>query len=455
MRDAGRNNVRTRFEYLALGVALLGGLARGDEPPLRYGLRVGDWLTYERRALVVSLADRQQRWETFDRIQVRCLTEREGDLLVLLDSTRLVSGQAGPLRGLLVYLDSRGQRRWPPGMKTRIGPLETLLDVVPPLRPAAEPRATWRGPPDVYGRRWRCTRIGADERRRGTIKCEYEVEDPTGVSEIMGQTHSGRFWLDPEGQVVTRIEARVVDEQSAQQTDVVTTLRQRARLDEGWCSRRTTETPRYLCVLQSEDRLRDELVRQSERAEQVFRGLERVWSAFRADLEPNANSPFAALGQTRRQALPHEEVALRAQARYAAYWLGRVAQAWSLQDVAGQSCNSEALRGKVTIEYLWSSESVWGLRGLQVLRRLQDELAGAAVNVVALNLDQDSLRGQRAAKRCGYGLTVVLAGPLQSIEAPPEYPVLRVLDSTGVVRRVVLGWRWSYADVVKPMLAER
>ncbi|HUU96301.1 MAG TPA: hypothetical protein VM487_11220 [Phycisphaerae bacterium] len=422
--------------------------------PLRYALQPGEHLVYERRALDSTLETGQEQQRIVDRIRLWCLAREGDENLLLLEQTRSRDGRVEPLRGAVFYLDQRGRRRVPDVVQTRLAELEPAFEFFPELRPALQPDPTWTTTPDLYGQRWRCTRIGPDPRFAGHVRVEFVVEDPTGVANFVGQSQSGSFWFDREAGIVTRVESQRDDRHAGLHTKAITVLRLRKRCDKSWCVRRADEVQRYLRTLRHEDRYLQQIVNEPTRLEQTFRQLNRLWEEFMVDLKRDEPSPLRQLGAVAPQQLAAQRERLEARAWLGQRWLGQTAADWSLQDPAGQTISSEALRDRYVVECFWSAESLGSLRAFETLRRLQRELADKPVHVVCLNLDRDVELARRAAQRCGKDLTTVLVGPPVVGEAPPELPVFRVVDRRGKIRGVFIGWRPSLADELAALLGE-
>jgi hypothetical protein len=422
--------------------------------PLRYAVQPGDYLVYERRALDSTPQTGQEQQRIVDRIRLWCLArEGDGNLLLLLQ-TRSRNGRVGPLRGAVFYLDQRGRRRVPDVVQTRLAELEPALELLPELRPAPRPAPAWTTTPDLYGQRWRCTRIGPDPRFANHVRVEFVVEDPTGVADFVGQSESGTFWFDREAGIVTRVESQRDQRHADVHTEAITVLRLRKQCDKSWCVRRADEVQRYLRALRHEDRYLQQIVNEPTRLEQTLRQLNRLWQEFMVDLKRDEQSPLRQLGAIALQQLAAQRERLEARAWLGQRWLGRSAADWSLQDPAGQTLNSEALRDRYVVECFWSAESLGSLRTFETLRRLQRELTDKPVHVVCLNLDRDVELARRAVRCCGQDLTTVLVGPPVVGEAPPELPVFRVVDRRGKIRGVFVGWRPSLANELAPLLGE-
>jgi hypothetical protein len=413
-------------------------------PPLRYRFEVGQQLVYERKAVTTPLDATAPARQVAEQIEVWCLRREGHEVLLLLHLTRGTEGRSEPARGALLYLDETGRRRIPDESALRLGPLDSALEVLPMLPLVVQQLSAWSTPYDLYGRQWRCTRREAGE-APGFIAVDFTEEDSSGVAEVLGQSRSGQFRFDPVGGYVTRLELQEHDARAQTRTTVSAVLRQTAAHTAAWAARRAEEADRFLRTLRHEDRLLGEVLSQPDELPQTRAQLDRLWAAFASDVEAPAASPFAVLAEARRQQLVADADTLRARAALARRWLSLPARPWSLQDASGHTVMSEALRRGVVIECFWSAESVWGLRALQSLRQLPQDPARPPLRVISYNMDFNIAVARQAIERCGQGLTQILGGPLQDVEALPEFPVVRLVDPRGIVRGLWVGWEPSYA----------
>jgi hypothetical protein len=464
------------------------------EHALHYRLSPGDQLVYELRETTMALDDNvaaglctgrnEPRGNRTEQIQVWCLRRAGQELLILvaalgagdgpsqpltqrapeggadreaipeLRSDRCVKGQ--PLIGLPFYMDEAGRPRWPEEVRSRAGDLENALVVIPRLPLAVESDAFWLTGPDLWGQQWRCWNRGprpepatpASEPGRPprTRLCiEFTAENRLGSAEVWGLECAGRFWFDPLLGCMTRIEVDETNRLRATRTHLVAVLRQKLTNPPAWATRRADEAQRYLRTLRHEDRLLHDLAVRGEELPQTMEQFDRLWAAFKSDVDGRSGSPLAGLADARRQWLRRDAEVLRARAVLGRRWMNQPARPWSLQDPNGRTLTSESLRQSIVIECLWSAESTWGLRALESFRQTQARVA-AGVRVLCYNMDSDPVLAASAIRHCGAGLTHVLAGPLQDVEGLTEFPVVRVLDAKGIVRDLSIGWQPEYTS---------
>lgn len=443
----GRQGLRLCGEMFAVCAALAALAPARADRPLSYRFEVGDCLLYERRATIAPLDGAEPMRRVTDQIEALCLERRGDEAFILLDLTRAVDGRTEPPRAVLLYFDMAGRPRWSDEIAARLDPLEPALGLFPVLPCGPQSDAGWDGPPDFYQRQWHCTSRGPDAERHQHHRIDFKIDDRLGVAEQLGQTRTGSFWFDPTGGLVTRLELDDRDRSQNTRTTVVAALRQRSKQPADWVRRRTDEAAGFLRALRHEDLLLQDVVMRPDDLPRTQQQLDRLWSAFKSDVDLRSGSPFLVLADGRRQQLRTDAEGLRQRADLGRRWLNQPARTWSLQDLAGRTITSEQTRKGVVIECFWSGVSEPSIRALESLRRLQAELTNPnrPVHVLCYNLDRDIEAARRAIERCGGGLTQILGGPLAEAESLPALPVVRVVDGAGIVRGLWIGWDPAYA----------
>jgi len=429
---------------LTLGAVLLAGFAARAEQPLRYRLEPGDRLVYERRTVFSRGDSNRPPEQRTQQVQIWCLAQEGDAWLVLADIMEAAEGRTSPARGAVLRLNVDGRRRPAEEGLSRLAELDPALDVLPMLPLAGHNAADWLSPPDTFGRRWRCRRAGVDANRGGHSRVDFNVEDPTGVLEMRGDLRRGTIWFDPAAGHVSRLESETLDSGGRARTRTTVVLRRTIQHTPRWAMRRAAEAERYVRALRHEERLLHEVVTRPAEASRTLEQLDRLWSALQSDVEQQTASPFRRLAEGHRETLRAEKKRWRTRATLAEQWVGRAARPWSLQDAADQTLTSEAVRQGVVIECFWSVDSTAGLRAMESWRRLVAACRGSGVPLICYNMDADIRRARVGIERCGRGLRHVLGGPLQAVERVPEFPVVRVLDQTGVVREMWVGWQREY-----------
>lgn len=417
--------------------------AQADDP-LRYRFEAGRQLVYECRETVIPLDRNEPLHRAVNQVQIWCLERRAGEMFILFDQQRVEDGRTEPVAGALLYCDEAGRRRLPEETPSRLDTLDWALTLLPMLPLGAEGDSVWATPPDHFNRQWRCTSRGPDPACEGHLRIEFTLEEPLGLANLLGQSRSGQFWFDPDDGHVSRFEAEELDLRTRTRTRATAVLRQKATQTSAWAARRSEESDRFRRALRNEDRLLAEVVTRPDELARTLAQLDKLWSAFKSDVEPRTGSPFLELADGRRQQLRDDAGLFQTRASLGLRWMNQPARPWSLQDPAGRTVTSEATRPGVAIECFWSFDSVPGLRALESVRRLQAALGPNPPRVICYNMDNDVDFARRAIERGGRGLTHILAGPLQDAEALPEFPVVRVVDRQGIIRGIWIGWQPDY-----------
>jgi hypothetical protein len=433
------------------GLLLLFLVAPGFGAALpRYRLAPGDWLTYERETTVSALDGSGGARCFLDQIELGCLA-REGNqayvLLAVAPRADVPTRSDAAPAGLMLYLDERGQRRYPPETLVRLPVIEGALELLPELRISLQAGAAWATAPDPFGRSWLCQPGGVDAGDGGTQVFTFVLDDRSGAADVLKRSCQGRFWFDESAGALGRLEIDELDSAAGTLTRTQVQLKRRQRMDAHWCLRRGEECSRFLRVLRMEERLEGALLTSAGDAERALRGLDRAWSEYLAELAAVRDSPFHPVAAGWRGRVLGRANLLRERAALARQTLGREAAQWSLQDLTGETLTSEGLRERWCVEYFWRSDSVASLRTMQALRELRRAVGPEELSIVCLNMDADVQRGAAAAARCGAELLHVLSGPPMGGEPPRELPFIRVLDRSGRVRAVLLGWQSSLESI--------
>ncbi len=432
-------------EILGLGLLLVASGAAPADNALIYRLEPGDRLVYQRREIVTPLDGSGPARQTTGQVQIWCFQQDAQTALVLLDLMPAPDEPGVPSSAVVVYVGKTGRRQLPAEIPTRLAPLDPALDLLPLLPLTARSAARWTTPPDPFGRRWSCVARGADAAHHGHQRIDFVVEEPPGFQELLERSRRGVFWFDAAAGCVTRLETEAVDRRQNTRTQVVAVFDQKLHHPPRWAARRVDETVRFLRALRCEDRLLHEIITRPAEVPRTRKKLDQLWAAFKSDVDGRAGSPFARLAEDRRISLRGMADSFPARAALGGRWLNEPARPWSLQDLDGHTLTSETARREVLIECFWSAETIWGLRVLDSMRRLQAERTIPPVRVLCYNMDEDWPRARQAIQRCGRRLTHVFGEPLRDVERLPELPVVRVVDADGVVRGLWIGWDPDFA----------
>lgn len=428
------------------------GLPAAAQVPLRYNLRIGDWLAYD---CVTTVRERSGRSrQTRDQLQLWCFAVENDERLLLVDRIADIDGAPQPMRGIIAYVDSAGRRRLPPESLTRVAEVEAALDLLPPLPFGVQAGPAWRSAPDDFGQRWHCRPSDTPPTHAAERVFDFELEDTTGAAAALRQTTRGRFRFDTADGVISKLERVQTDERRGVETRALATLRHRVQNEDRWCEQRVAEVQRWLRTQGQEDQLVERLLSEPFEAAAHLARLERLWEAHVVASDGRSKSPLHLLAVARRRQLNADGQRLRAAAAAAARWLSQAPPGWTLQNPAGETVTNEAQRGRIVVECFWSTESLAAVRALETMRRLQGELRPGSAELVCLNVDVDLGAALHAIAASGAGLRHVLGSSLREAEGLAELPVFRVRDREGVVRAVTIGWRPSIAERVRPLLNE-
>jgi len=214
-----------------------------------------------------------------------------------------------------------------------------------------------------------------------------------------------------------------------------------------WVGQRNEELRRYLATVVSANRIVADALARPQRIAEARRQLERLWKGLADGLARGVGSPLTLIAQSNTRQVGQQFRTLAREAAYRESKLGQDAPAWSLETVDGETLRSEDVRGKMTVECLWSLATPDFAGTLRELRRVEAQLTDRPVTFVYLNLDTDAELARRAIRQMGMGGRHLLGGPLQSVERPPTLPLVRLLDKDGVVQNIWIGWQPTYDEL--------
>ena len=418
-------------------VAALACFAQPPPAP-RYALRAGERIEYRR---TVSLEI--ENAATFEEIiQLIVLEAGPTGAHVLAIRVR----DETPASAVHFRVSDRGQIVVPEETLARPETAYDLYELFPMLAPALDDQTVWLGEPDLFECRLRQRRVAVDG---PSVQVRFTMEDATGVSDFLGDSTEGVYWFDGDAGLMTRREMTRYSGAERRKRTIRCQLIGRETLDDAWIDRRRAEWARFVRTQQIEDGLLDELGTHPERVNGTIRRLEHVWEEFLAQPPRDQASPLRRVADACQRRSKALSPVLRERAALAAQWIGAPAAEWSLQDAAGETVISETVRKGVSVECFWSVSATPSLRMFAVLERLRTERLPTPPSIICLNVDSDLAAARRAADKCGRGLLTVFSGPPIDGELPASMPIVRILDESGRVRRVHVGWRASLSDSIR------
>lgn len=407
----------------------------------RYILRAGERIEY-RRSVTLD-AENAIPFEEIIQLYVLEATPVDSHVLAI----RIRDG--APTGGLHFRVSDRGRFTLPEETRNRAENANDLLQLFPTLAPALDKQDAWLGEPDLFGCTLRQRRAATDA---SSLQVRFTTDDPTGVSGFVGESAEGVYWFDTAAGLVTRWEMTRVSDRQHRKATTRCELVGRESVDPAWLDKRRAELERFIRTQRIEDGLLDEIETQPARVENTIRRIEQVWGEYLAQPPRDPASPLRRVAEVCERRAAALAPGLRERAALAAQWLGAPAAHWSLQNTAGETVTSESVRKGVTVECFWSIASTPSLRMFAVLDRLRDERLPDPPGIVFVNLDSDVVAARRAAAACSHGMLTVFSGPPMDGELPATLPIVRVLDASGRVRRVHVGWRASLGQSVRDLV---
>jgi hypothetical protein len=408
----------------------------------RYVLRAGERIDYRRSVTLDT--DNAIPFEETIQLYVLESTPVDAHLLAI----RIRDG--APTGALQFRVSDRGHFTLPEETRNRADSANDLFELFPSLAPALDNQDAWIGQPDLFGCVLRQRRTAADA---SSLQIRFTVDDPTGVSGFVGDRAEGVYWIDTAAGLMTRWEMTRINPRQNRRATIRCDLVGRESVGSAWLDKRRAELERFIRTQRIEDGLLEEVETQPARVEGTIRRIEHTWGEYLAQPPRDPDSPLRRVAEVCEHRSAALAPGLRERAALAAQWLGAPAAHWSLQNTAGETITSESVRKGVTVECFWSAASTPSLRMFSVLEGLRDERLPDPPSIVFINLDSDVVAARRAAAACARDLLSVFSGPPMEGEMPATLPIVRILDASGRVRRVHVGWCTSLVQTVKDVAA--
>jgi hypothetical protein len=415
---------------LFLGAAAT-ALARTDV--LTYNFQPGDLLYYDCTTVVTDDTTGSEVSRRVDAVRIWCVAATDRIQTLLIERQREVDGRIQPTRGIVLQLDANGRRTVAPAARPDLDPLDDALYLLPGLPIGAQLAREWRTPPDHHARVWH-TRVA--DPTANVVTLNVVVEEPRVQATLLQQRTTGTLQFDTAQHCVVTATIETLDQRRGQRSRYTARLRERTQQSRGWAERRGEECQRYVRALEVENSQLKQLFRGDADAAEAQTALAQHWQAFQSELDNRAMSPLIPLAVARRQAWQQALPDLQILARLGRAWWQQPALPWTLQDAAGETRTSEALRTGVVIECFWSSTNRASFSALRATRELQADLQPFPVTVITYNMDRDWPRARTAVAQLGDALPHLLGGALWQTEPAFDLPLIRVLDRQQRVRGV-------------------
>ncbi len=137
-----------------------------------------------------------------------------------------------------------------------------------------------------------------------------------------------------------------------------------------------------------------------------------------------------------------EEVA--AQLQQDAHWrdsvIGRPAPDWTLPDLAGKKHSLKDYRGRIVVLDFWYRGCPWCIRAMPSLNALAQEFGTKALAVIGMNTDKELADARFVVEKLGLGYLNLRSGDLYKKYGVSGFPTLFVLDGTGRIRDIHVGY---------------
>jgi hypothetical protein len=436
--------------------AWLSAAARASSPdgPPAYNLNVGDWLVFERRAMVAALDTGAVHEQVRDQIQVWVIASNGHWRRLLAELVRTVDNQPIEIHAAVFDMDPFGRKRLTPETAMRIADMDGVFDMFPELPSEEAPDAEWLSSPDAFGRQWRSQLRGPDAAKANAMRYSFSVEDSTHVGDFLGESRRGRFWFNTNEGIVSRVESEWRHGAAGKLVQAKAKLRLRTHTEPEWCTRRAAEAQRFLTAMGDEERLLRVVIDNPAAIDSTVKRMKNLWASFASNADARERSPFVDIGRAYERRVQKAEWHLREIALHRGYRQNRPMTDWILPGPDGRESSSREIRTqRVLVEVYWSATSLWGLRALELARQIRSSVSHREVAVVCINVDRDRAAASRAIQVCGHRLVHVFGASIANTEGAYDVPTYRVIGHDGTIRFITLGWNPNIAAVLMPTIS--
>lgn len=151
-----------------------------------------------------------------------------------------------------------------------------------------------------------------------------------------------------------------------------------------------------------------------------------------------------------RQIAQHDQLAqyTAESARERAAVLNKPGAPFETVDLDGKPHSLAGYRGKVVVMDFWYRGCGWCVRAMPQIKQIADDFRGQSVVVLGMNTDQNEADARFVHQTMELNYPTLKAQGLPKKYSVRGFPTLLILDQTGVVRAVHVGWSADLRDKV-------
>ena len=120
--------------------------------------------------------------------------------------------------------------------------------------------------------------------------------------------------------------------------------------------------------------------------------------------------------------------------------VGKPAPAWKAADLSGRPDSLKRYLGKVVLLDFWFRGCPWCIRAMPQINQLAQHFEDQPVQVLGMNVDQDSLDAQFVVNKLVLTYPNIHAQGIPASYNVSGYPTLFIIDQQGIIRNVDIGY---------------
>lgn len=425
-----------------LAVVPFQSIALAQDPRVpRYGLRVGQELTYEGKSESAATEDqtkyvRAWTWHVWvtrrnDDGSNRLLIQQTSSFKQVVDSIAI----GGEVREVnLAWCDLQPDSTIAPNptIAVRVNP----ISLFPPLaKNEAAARTGWSGAGQEIGSTISITVVPTMQPT--AIGFKGVIDSPT--NRIYGITQEATYTFDTERGVITRAESAQSQSYGVKTNEAgLIEMRSMAQTDPDTLAKLNRDADLYFQARQTYEQAADAAkTADRDAATRMAAALAELNTASEKAQMPVFKEQFRMLIERHDTLAKHvvEEAQRRAEV------VGQASPDWVCSDFAGKSHALKDYRGKVVVLDFWYRGCGWCIRAMPQVKQLAADFAGRPVAFLGMNTDRNDKDAQFVIDAMGLNYPNLKAAGIPGKYRVQGFPTLVIIDQEGIVR----GFHEGYA----------
>jgi thiol-disulfide isomerase/thioredoxin len=318
--------------------------------------------------------------------------------------------------------------------------LSTLFPKLP--RDAAEIASGWRGKVPLQDGETLYRR--SDKTTGNTFAFEGEARAP--INRIYESTFKSRFVFDRDRGLIVRVQTKNIQEyglhvEGAGSYELTSVESQ----GQGQAAAVADNAERYFAVLKRYETLEERAARSPRETDALLAKALAALTEARDTFLPIFRDQIDA------KIKGHERLASRAgqRAKDCAELLAQPAASWKTVGLDGKQYALADYRGKVVVLDFWNRGCGWCVQAMPQVKQLADDFRDQPVAVLGMNLDKVESDAHLVIEAMSLNYPNLKAEPIAETYHVNAYPTLLILDQTGKIADVHIGYSPTLRNEVK------